>query len=264
MNVFILSHTVAGCAYACSLYRVVEAFAYPEQVMYRPHDPIKVKLPQSGNVEREAVIKLQESAIRLLVKSTLCYLLLIGFMHAYGREHERLVADRDAALQQTPPYHCQGNDQWSDVPWTKAIQMAIMPSTAEAECANYLARIHRSVWANPLYVLVDIIVLVPMRWVDAISDSVGASVAHFLSHFSFLLQGYFLLLIPLLVIVWMWSIPVSQFFDALRRNYTINTQPQQKQLQQQSTYQYPLAIDSFPNNPYLLHITTDTGNSVDL
>ncbi len=144
-------------------------------------------------------------AVRLAL--ILC-ILALGLCHAYDDNHMTLVSKVEAARAQEPPFGCLAPADRSTMSYRDSLRALVNPTGLERECAEYLERIHASVWPNPLDCIVDCFVRVPvrllMRGVEAAGDALGL----FLEHFSYLLQTYIMLLLPLLALALLWSWPV--------------------------------------------------------
>lgn len=174
---------------------------------------------------------------RLVWKSTILLVLWSACL-IYNHEHTALKAVRDAAQRQPLPWYCErpptvGDDRRRPIQslvvpaaatWTETFQSAYYvwdPVARERECADLLARRRMDVWPNPIYVVVDTLLLAPMRAVDRVADTVGHAVSSFLGHFGYLVQAYILVLVPLLFFASSSSLwwPVVVFLRAVYYNY---------------------------------------------
>lgn len=158
----------------------------------------------------------RQRAFRALQFAFVWHCLLTGFVHLYHAEHLRLCARRDAALAQPVPYGCAGNWNWEALSYPERVHEALLANALE-RCARYEESITIDVYPNLLLVLVDTVVLAPLRAVDQVADAFGESVARFLRHFSWLFQLVLLAIAPacVLLLVWFWPALAHTFKSTL-------------------------------------------------
>lgn len=117
------------------------------------------------------------------------YALALGYAYAFELERANLVALRSAARMQPVPFRCLGNqDYWQLSPTERFWESLRSAEEVEQRCATYLAHLDLDTMPNVLAVLADTLLVVPLRWALGVGDGVGQALAHFLSHFPFVLQ----------------------------------------------------------------------------
>jgi hypothetical protein len=189
----------------CVLVFVV-ACSHPLQLLFWPL-PGKDLFPFGGYSAGSHQRRLHQLAYRQLRWAVVWYCVVMGFVHLYSDAHEQLVARREAARMQPAPYRCLDNFDWSALTAAqKTSEYMLGDDAAEQRCAAYLARTRAGVWPSPLGVLVDTLLVMPVRCINAVADAFGAGVSSFLSHFSALLQLYMVFVLPAgaLVLLWLW------------------------------------------------------------
>jgi len=225
MSLGIVSATVCVCACVSAVrcWPAVDTLLWPEEERTTQRWLPYNRLAQVRDRERE-----HTAAWHTLRVAALWVVLVVGLAHIYSARHDTLMAERDAARIQQPPFHCGDNGRdWPDLTWSESMYhtaaMTFYPTSAEKSCAAYLDRVNRDVWPNPLFVLVDVVVLVPMRWVDGVADGVGAAIEHFLSHFAWLMQLSVLLgggaFCVAAVLAWPYLSACRRFGHALNAHY---------------------------------------------
>jgi len=131
-----------------------------------------------------------------ILRSALVYGLGVAYIHHYMADHYALVARRDAARMQEPPYHCNGNMDHPPGVAAWMLSATVGPSLEQA-CADYLAAINLHVWPNPLHSAQNMV----FGFFVALADHAGRALHLFLSNFAYVMQGYILILVPAVVIV---------------------------------------------------------------
>lgn len=131
-----------------------------------------------------------------ILRSALVYGIAIAYIHHYMHQHDALVARRDAARMQEPPYHCNGNMEHPPGVAAWVLAATVGPS-AEQACADYLATTNLHVWPNPLHVAQDLV----FGFFVSLAEHIGRALHLFLSNFAYVMQGYILMLVPAIVIV---------------------------------------------------------------
>ena len=140
---------------------------------------------------------------------------MLGYVHAYDSERRSILAKRDAALAMQPPFGCLQPGDWQTLGWAQTAQYTFY--SQEDSCALYLERTNVNTWPNPIMVLTDTLLVMPLRTMERVADSLALALHTFLSHFSWSMQSYLLLLLPIGIVctVWLWPI-LALWSNALR------------------------------------------------
>ena len=133
-------------------------------------------------------------------------LAMLAWTHAYDSAHSLLVAQRNAALMQPPPWQCLDNMDWNALSYASQMQVLLHGNAAD-ECALYLASINTNVWPNPAQVTLDVFLLVPLA---RSADTMGAGMQGFLHHFPWVLQVLLLVGVPVMGLALLLAAPWIQ------------------------------------------------------
>jgi hypothetical protein len=191
MHILLTCHALVGVAILLVVREEVGVLVAPDVFGRRVFDYAH-KTFDIGCVQRRAVRRLQCAFA--------WHCLLTGFVHIYHAEHLRLWALREAAMSQPVPYGCGGNWDWDRLTLTERIRDTVLTDTV-ARCAEYLRLTTIDVYPNAIVVLLDTLILAPLRAVDSVADTLGTAVAHFLSHFSWLFQLVMVALVPVVALL---------------------------------------------------------------
>jgi hypothetical protein len=139
-----------------------------------PHPPTTDKLVPMVRARRMVARK----KVQVIAVATL---LSLSYVHGYVNELVRLIAVRDALLEQGAPYGCLGNRDWQSTTWWFAARATLYDTnTITDACALYLHRIRLGVWPNVLCPFPVVISDVLIR----MADGAGLACETFLSHLS--------------------------------------------------------------------------------
>ena len=220
LTFFQLAYTSAFGVWLCGVRHALEALIVD--------DDEPSKLPRSPLQTRRDAEDRHARAWACIRHATAWVVLALGAAHVYGAEHDRLVAERTSARMQQPPFHCgTGSLEWDALSLPVRAMHTLYPTSAEQSCAEYLRRCERDVWPNPLVVFADVVIVVPMRWIDGVSDGVGHALHSFLSHFG-LVQQWALLVVVACVVVALclgrallapWVYSTRRFANAIGHQY---------------------------------------------
>lgn len=138
----------------------------------------------------------RQRAVRTLWLAAALWFVLCAYTHRFAREHGALVAARDAAREQPPPPHCEGNN--ADAPaatWWEAL----VGVDELAACVAYKARTQASTVPNPGEVWALLLRDVALLLVEAL----GRASHLLLASHGYVTQLLLLLLVPAAGLVWL-------------------------------------------------------------
>lgn len=113
---------------------------------------------------------------------------VLGYCHAYCQQRLVLLSQHEAAMAISVPNLGRPVNDRHVPSWMQSLTTTQYPKQDETEYAEYLQRINASTWPDPLLVFADIVIIVPLRWVNSLSDAIGSSIHAFLGHFSWIMQ----------------------------------------------------------------------------
>lgn len=124
-------------------------------------------------------------AWRSIWRAAVVATLFMGYCHVYDERCSGLWAARQAAQMQPVPFACLDPDtpqrRWPSL--VQQLRSHVFAASEERSCADYIERTHMSLLPNPAYVLADVLMLIPLRWLGLLADAAGGALATFLNHF---------------------------------------------------------------------------------
>ena len=160
---------------------------YPavEVIYFWEHTAARLKqIDHWSYVQQREIIT--SMATRRIALTAGCVVLALAYLHVYSGQCDTLVAQREAALSQPPPYGCSNGQLWEELSMAQQARIALqIGPSPESACATYLAHIHMSLWPNPILIYALIL---------HTADAVGQGMALVLGPHSILIQAILVLL----------------------------------------------------------------------
>lgn len=142
----------------------------------------------------------RDEAVRCLRNALFCSIGFVTFMHLYSSKYNEYAAIREAALLHGPPYSCgMDSPEWHELRIGQRIIYSISPDTIEQSCVAWLERVNLTIfpnWPNPVVIVVDATLLVPMHIVERVLDNIGLGLSQLLRHFAWFTQSMLVVALP--------------------------------------------------------------------